>query len=194
VAGVVALVLPVCGALWWVGHGTDDPVRRVETATVPAYMDAAADRDPADGTLVLRGGRESGVTAEVRRGDALTLGEEVLVSSDGAQLALTEAVGDLLTAPSPRTPADLARSGVAFVFIPAPVDAALAAALDAVPSLEAASADDAEARAWRLDEETVRPDADPGDRDRLRPLLLLVQALSVVVVLVLAAPSRRSSR
>ncbi len=44
------------GAVWWVAHGSDDPLHRADTTDVPAYMDSAAQRDPADGTLVLRGG------------------------------------------------------------------------------------------------------------------------------------------
>ena len=186
-----ALVLPLGGAVWWVWDGTAQPLGRVGTGTVPAYMDAAAERDPADGTLVLRGGLDDGVTVELRRGAPLALGDEVLVTHDDARSRLTGNVSDLLTAPSRRTPTELARSGVAYLFVPAPVDAGLVAALDAVPTLAAASADDPVARAWRLDEDTAPPDPDPERREWLRPALLAAQALALLVVVVLAAPTRR---
>lgn len=187
----LALVLPLSDAAWWLGHGSDDPLVRVEPSTVPAYMDSAAERDPAEGTLVLRGGPTDGITTEVRRGAPLSLGEETLVVPDDAQMRLTETVGDLVTAPRPATTTELARSGVAFVFAPAPVDPELASALDVVPTLASASADDPDARAWRVDEETRLPRAEPAVPTWLRPLLLGVQALALLAVVVLAAPTRR---
>jgi GT2 family glycosyltransferase len=187
----LALVLPVCGATWWLSHGSQGPLARVDVTTVPAYMDAAADRDPADGTLVLRGSLDEGVTAEVRRGAPLTLGEEVLVVRDAAQDRFTGTVSDLLTAPVPETRSELAQSGVAFVMAPSPVDPELAAALDAVPTLESASADDPSARAWRLGEESSLPSPEVGARSWLRTLLVGGQAAALLAVVVLAAPTRR---
>ena len=190
VLAAVALVLPLGGTVWWLTHGSDGPLGRGSTATVPLYMDAAADRDPADGTLVLRGGLADGVTAEVRRGAPLSLGDEAVLPPSTDQEPLTRAVGDLLTLPTSSTPRELAAEGVTFVFAPAPVDPDVAAALDAVPALAQASADDPDARAWRLDEPTRLPTADAGVRSWLRPLLLAVQGLALVAVVVLAAPTR----
>jgi hypothetical protein len=188
---VLALLLPVGGAVWWLGHGSDSPLGNTGTETVPAYMDAAGDRDPADGTLVLRGSLVDGISAEVRRGSPLTLGDEEMLPTPADQAPLTRAVGDLVSMPDPTTTADLARQGVAFVFVPEPVDPELASALDAVPALASASADDPVARAWRLEEPTSLPAVDVGEPAWLRPLLLGLQALALLVVLVLAAPTRR---
>jgi GT2 family glycosyltransferase len=189
--GVLALVLPVCGTAWWMWQGSDGPLQRTSTATVPAYMDAAAEQDRADGTLVLRGGPDQGITAEVRRGAPLTLGEEVLLPGGSDQGELLRTVGDLVTSPGGSTPDRLAALGVAHVFVPDPVDPALAAALDAVPTLGSASADSETARAWRLEEPTSLPAVATAGPAWVRPLLLAVQALAVVVVVVLAAPTRR---
>jgi hypothetical protein len=187
----LALLLPLGGAVWWLGHGSDSPLGSGGTETVPAYMDAAGDRDPADGTLVLRGTLEDGISAEVRRGAPLTLGDEKMLPTPADQAPLTRAVGDLVSMPDPKTTADLAGQGVAFIFVPAPVDPALASALDAVPTLASASADDPVARAWRLEEPSSLPAVDAGERAWLRPLLLGLQALVLLVVVVLAAPTRR---
>ena len=194
VAGL-ALVLPVAGAAWWVVAGSDDPLTRVDTSSVPAYMDAAAARDAGDGTLVLRGGPEEGVTAELRRGAPLTLGEEAFLPPAEEQAGLTGAVSELLTTAAPSSTRALARSGVAYVFLPEPVDAELAATLDAVATLAPASADDPVARAWRLDQEPTRTaGVDDGAPSWLRPLLLCGQALALLVVVVLAAPTRGRQR
>jgi GT2 family glycosyltransferase len=186
----LALVLPVCGTVWWVGHGSEGPLGRVDTAPVPAYMDAAADRDAADGTLVLRGSLEDGLTTEVRRGAPMTLGEEAVLPPASEQEPLTRAVSDLVTAPGPTTTGEIAGQGAAYVFVPEPVDAGLASALDAVPALASASADDPVARAWRLDDPTSMPPVETGMPAWLRPLLLGVQAMVLLVVVVLAAPTR----
>jgi hypothetical protein len=154
-------------------------------------MDAAADRDPADGTLVLRGSVEGSISAEIRRGSPLTLGDEKMLPTPAAQAPLTQAVSDLVSMPQAGTTADLAGQGVRYIYVPEPVDPDLASALDAVPDLVSASADDPVARAWELEGATSLPTVDTGASARLRPALLGLQALALLVVLVLAAPTRR---
>ncbi|MDX6326782.1 MAG: hypothetical protein QOK15_3136, partial [Nocardioidaceae bacterium] len=75
---------------------------------------------------------------------------------------------------------------------PEPVDGALIEALDAAPGLTPSSAADTGGRAWRLDAPSRLTPVDTGARGWLRPLLLAGQALAIVAVLVLAAPSRGS--
>ena len=78
------------------------------------------------GTLVLRGGPADGISAEVRRGGPLTLGEEALVPSSAEQRRLLDVVGDLVSAPERDSAGRLVELGVAFVHVPDPVDPDLA--------------------------------------------------------------------
>jgi hypothetical protein len=156
---------------------------------VPVYLDDAADRDPAQGTLVLRGDTSRGYDVVVRRGAPLTLGEEALLPDPEPVVGI---VSDLLTAPDPTTLDRLAADGVAYLFAPPPVDPVLAGTLDAVPGLSTTSAADTGGRAWRLDRPAELALPDPGAWSWLRPLLLVLQGLTFVVVVVLAAPTRRS--
>ena len=120
----------------------------------------------------------------------MTLGEEAVLPPASDQEPLTRAVSDLVTAPGQTTTGEIAGQGAAYVFVPEPVDAGLASALDAVPALASASADDPVARAWRLDDPTSMPPVETGMPAWLRPLLLGVQAMVLLVVVVLAAPTR----
>jgi hypothetical protein len=83
--------------------------------------------------------------------------------------------------------------GVAYVYAPAPADISLIGNLDSVSGVTPGSADQPGARAWRLEAEPTVSDLSRAD-DRLRPWLLAVQGLAIVVVVVLAAPSRRGRR
>jgi hypothetical protein len=189
---LAALAVPVGGVAWWTVAGPD-PVppllHRADPSPVPVYVDDAAERDPAQGTLVLSGDTARGYDAVVRRGEPLTLGDEALLP---APEPIIGTVSDLLTAPTPETLDELAAGGVAYLFSPPPVDPALAGALDALPGLSATSAADSGGRAWRLERPAELRLPDPGAWSWLRPLLLALQGLAVVAALALAAPSRGS--
>ncbi|MEJ7833471.1 MAG: hypothetical protein WKF79_11185, partial [Nocardioides sp.] len=65
--------------------------------------------------------------------------------------------------------------------------------LDATGGLTQASAENRETRAWMVDRE-LDPDAVAGPTSWLRVALLVIQALAVVVVAVLCAPSADRGR
>jgi hypothetical protein len=192
VVGAAALAVPVGGLAWWALAGPDPApplLHRADPSSVPVYLDDAADRDPAQGTLVLTGDTASGYDAVVRRGAPLSLGEAELLPMPEPVIG---AVSDLLTAPGPTTLDELASGGVAYLFAPPPVDAGLAGALDAVPGLSTTSAADTGGRAWRLDRPAELALPDPGAWSWLRPLLLALQGLTFVAVVALVAPTRGS--
>jgi hypothetical protein len=90
---------------------------------------------------------------------------------------------------------ELGGAGIEYVVLPAPADPDVAASLDATSGLEAASAEDRDTRAWQVDRPLSADELD-GPRSWLRVALLVTQAVAVVVVLVLCAPttSRGSTR
>ena len=99
----------------------------------------------------------------------------------------------LVSRPTPEVVTGLGEAGVEYVVLPAPADPDVAAALDATGGLVAASAEDRDTRAWQVDRPLSAAALD-GPRSWLRITLLLVQALVVVAVLVLCAPSVRRRR
>jgi hypothetical protein len=191
-AVALAVLTPVAGCLWWVVRGDGLSARAAPEATVPLYLDEAARQDPADGTLVLTGDLDAGLVTEVRRGGPTTLGQEAVLPSTDAQRPLTEAVADLVSGGSPGAVTTLAKLGVSSVLTGSPVDPALAERLDAAPGLEPASAGGTGGRAWRLEQEAALPAVSVDRPDWWRPALLGLQGVAVLVVAVLAAPSRRS--
>lgn len=84
----------------------------------------------------------------------------------------------------------LADRGIAYVYAPAPVDPAIAGALDASGGFTTASAGSQRARAWRV---VPRPNlsAVPYHPSRLHPWLLALQLVALATGLVLVLPTRR---
>ena len=109
------------------------------------------------------------------------------------QEPLTGYVEDLVTAPEPADVAGLTGLGVAYVYAPAPADVALVGNLDSVSGVNPGSATDPGARAWQLEATPTGADL-VRDPDPLRPWLLALQGLAIVVVAVLAAPTRKARR
>lgn len=188
-----AVTATVTGLGWWWWQASGPFLERGPADVVPVYMQQAAERDPALGTLVLRGELDATVTHELVRRPGPRLGDEGMRPSYAAQAGLTGAVADLLTQPGDPEVAAVAAQGVRYVYAAEPVDPALATRLDSAPGLVPASADRPEARAWRVEQETTY-DAPASARTWLRPLLLILQGLALVTVLVLAAPTRRRGR
>jgi hypothetical protein len=153
----------------------------------------AAQLDPDHGVLVVRGDRAEGLDYVVLRGDGQRLGDDAVAPSADAQRELTGLVTDLATSPEPADIERLARNGVAFVYAPAPVDVVLAGNLDSASGLSPASAVARGARAWQLEADPSGADlAEPGDSRR--QWLLALQLIALLVVAVLAAPTRRVHR
>ena len=189
----LAVLTPVVSIAWWVWSGSDGPLERTRATSVPTYMTDAAAEDPVNGALVIRGSRPSGFGYVLVRGPGTRLGDDSVQPDDRAQSALTRRVADLVTAPEPADIEALSRMGVAYVYAPVPADTSLIGNLDSVSGVTPGSADQPGARAWRLETEPTGADLSRTD-DRLRPWLLAVQGLAIVVVVVLAAPSRRGRR
>jgi hypothetical protein len=196
-AVVGALLAPVGGVAWWLVNGTDRPLHRSTTARVPAYMSdlAAARHDSA--ALVLRGGpgvrHRPAVEYRVARAARLSLGDDGVLAVAEPRPALTAAVTDLLGGGAPGPAQRLARQGIAYVFVDAPVSPAVAGALDATDGFEAASAPRPRTRAWRVVPDQSLADVD-STGDRLHPYLIAIQLLTLAGGLVLALPSRPDRR
>lgn len=187
--GLVAAAVPVAGVVWAAADGADGLSDEVVTE-VPAYMQISAQTGPQHGILLLRGDVEHGMTYQVRRDDGVTVGEDEVLALSGEDNRLSRTVETLVSRPAPRAVDALAQQGVQYVVMPAPVDGRVAAGLDATGGLLQASAGDREARAWQVSRE-LDPDAVDGPRSWLRVGLLVVQAVGLLVVLVLCAPTTR---
>jgi hypothetical protein len=190
---VLALLTPVVAGLWWVWQGSGGPLDRGRTSDVPAYMSDAVADDPADGVLVVRGSRQAGFTYLLLRQPGVRLGDDAVLPARSDQAALTRTVANLASAPTPDDVRRLSRDGVAYVYAPSPADPSLVGNLDSVSGLSQGSATGAGSRAWQLEATPGRAAlTQPGDA--WRPWLLLVQGLAILVVVVLAVPSRRERR
>jgi hypothetical protein len=106
---------------------------------------------------------------------------------------LTRSVTDLVTGPRASDIAALARRGVGFVYAPPPADTDLVANMDSVSGVSSGSALRPGSRAWQL-EATPTATALHEHPSAARPWLLAAQALVLIAVAVLAAPTRRRRR
>jgi len=190
---VVALVTPVIAVLWWVWTGSGGPLDRHETADVPTYMTDAAASAPETGTLVVRGSRAGGFDYVLLHRSGIRLGDDSVAPPAAAGRQLTTYVTDLAAAPQASDIAGLSRAGVNYIYAPPPADVGLVGNLDSVSGVGSASAVRAGARAWQLDpaKGPHRPAVEP---DTSRRWLLVAQGLAVLVVVVLAVPSRGTRR
>jgi GT2 family glycosyltransferase len=189
---VLVSLVPALGLAWFAigGHGQlgDDP-----DTGIPAYMIQNAMRGPEHGILVVRGEVSEGLDYSVLRDDGTTTGEDEIAALSAEDESLTRDVRSLVSGPSPGAAGDLAGHGVEYVVLPAPADGVVASALDATAGLTQASAEDRSTRAWQV-ERAVDQDAVAGPDSWLRVGLLVVQALAIVVIAVLAAPTTGRER
>jgi hypothetical protein len=190
---VLAAVVPVASTLWWVWSGSDGPLDRGRATTIPRYMTDAAAADPDKGILVVRGSRDRGFGYVLTRTPGVRLGADSVQPSVAEQAPLTRVVGNLVTAPEPTDVAGLTGLGVAYVYAPRPADIGLVGNLDSVSGVSTGSAARPGDRAWQVEAAPTGADR-PGGPDPLRPWLLGLQALAVLVVAVLAAPTRKVGR
>nr|WP_281363285.1 glycosyltransferase family 2 protein [Nocardioides perillae] len=195
VALAAAVLVPLAGLGWFLA--ADDRLEDGADPEVPAYMAQEAALPGGPGVLVVRGDVDAGLRWTVLRGDGLTAGEDEPLVLAAEDRGLTAAVRGLVTSPSPDLVGDLAERGLGYVVLPAPVDGSVAAVLDSATGLEQASAEDRSTRAWAVVPEDGSPVvADAVDREVAwwRWVLLGLQALAVVVVAVLAGPTREGAR
>lgn len=185
--GVVAAAVPLAGLAWFVADGGDE-LATDQDAGIPAYMVQSSELGPEHGILVVRGSVEDGLSYTVRRDDGVTTGEDEVLALATEDAAFTALVQGLTARPTPASVDGLASRGIEYVVLPAPADGEVAAALDATAGLVQASAEDRSTRAWQVDLPLSGEDLD-GPRSWLRVALLVVQALAVLAVLVLCAPT-----
>lgn len=182
---VLALILPVGTAGWWLVRGTQDPIGRAAPDDVPAFLSTHP-----GSTLVVRGDISGGIDFDVLDRDGLRLGDEAVLPTVRRSADVTALVGRLLSSPSPRDLRALAGYGVSAVYAPK-VDPELARRLDAAPGLEPAGSEDPSSRVWTLPQ---RPAAVTGDGPLWHSVVAGVQILLWLVAIVLTAPVRQRRR
>ncbi len=189
---LVAAAVPLGGLAWWVA-GPATALAGEREQVVPAYMVQSSAMGEEHGVLVIKGSLDTGIDYRIRRGDGTTLGEDEILLLSDEDVALTEDVRRLTSAPTDEVVAALAQRGIEYVFLASPADGRIAAGLDATTGLAQASAEDPATRAWSIDA-PLDEDAVAGRNGWLRPVLLVVQGAAIVLALVLAAPTIRRRR
>lgn len=182
VLAVVALVLPVGTATWWLARGVDDPLERSRAAVVPAFL---AER-PGD-TLVLTGSVSAGVDFRAVRGTGPFLGQEALTPDRDSLARVDATLERLLARPSAPDVERLAGAGIDAIYAPR-ADPDLARRLDATPLLEVAGSEDPDSRVWTL---VTSPTGDEPQAGAWRWALGGSQVVLWLVAVVLTAPVRR---
>jgi GT2 family glycosyltransferase len=192
VATVTALAAPVLGVGWWVAHGDDQPLVRAEPRQVPTYMqELAAGRDTV-GVLVVSGGLRHGIEYQLLRSGVQHLGDDGVLALTRPSPEFAALVARLLSSPRNEDARLLASYGVKYVYAPAPVAASVSGGLDQANGFGGASAP-GRARAWVVDGVPTLTGLD-DTRATFRPAWVLVDLLTLVTCLVLAAPERRRQR
>ncbi len=187
---VLAGLSVIAMAGWWVWSGFPGPVAEQPLSGVPAYMsDLAVDRENS-GVLVLTGDARDGVSYRVLRHGPWRVGDDAIAALTQPDPALTDLVGALFSPRASAASTSLADYGLAYIYVPVPARPAITGALDASTSLSRASAARARDAAWRIQA--------PGNLNRVhreaqpwRRTLVGLELFAIVVVIVLAAPTRR---
>ena len=191
VVALVATVVPAVGLAWFVVGG-QGRLQDEAPSGIPAYMVQRAETGPEHGILVVEGDVAEGWSYAVVREDGTTLGEDEVIGLTDEDDDLDATLAALVSGPDRSAVEGLAAQGVEYVVLAAPADGSVAAVLDSTSGLTQASAEDRATRAWQV-EVPVDPAALDGPRPWLRTALLVLQAVAIVVVLVLCAPSTRPS-
>ena len=190
VAAGAAVLVPAAGLVWTVDG--DDLLGSEPAKVVPAYMLQSSVTGPEHGILVVRGTLAGGLSYTVRRDDGVTLGEDEVLAFTPTDAAAQEAVATVLARPTSTAVSALGDLGLEWILITAPADGSVAASLDATTGLVQASTDPG-TRAWRVDR-PMDPAAVDGPGSAVHVALLVVQGLSLLLVLVLCAPTLRGGR
>lgn len=182
---ILALVLPVGTAGWWLYRGEADPIKRGELTEVPAFLDTRP-----GSTLVIRGTITGGITYDVFDKDGLRLGDEAVLPSVDDSRGVTTLVGRLLSNPSTSDLKELSADGVSAVYAPS-VDPELARRLDAAPGLQPAGSENPKSRVWTLPQ---KPASISGTGPIWHPILAGLQTLLWILAIILTAPVRQRRR
>jgi hypothetical protein len=155
-------------------------------------MTDAAMSDPAGGVLEIRGGAREGFSYVLLRGPGLRIGDDTVMPRADEQQPLTDLVGRLASAPEPEDVRTLGGFGAGYVYAPPRADIALSGNLDSLSGITTGSAVRPGSRAWQVDADLTSAPEVPTSASR--PWLLGVQGVALLVVAVLAAPTRKVSR
>lgn len=188
---LVALLGPVAGLVWWGLAGSDNPLDRRPANPLPTYMTDTAASDPSRGVLEVRSERGDGFSYVLLRGPGLRIGDDTVLPRAEDQQELTGLVARLVSAPEPEDVAAMGRLGIGFVYVPPPADIRLAGNLDSLSGVTPGSAVLPGSRAWLVDGGTRTAPEVPTSE--LRPWLLALQGVTLLVVVVLAAPTRQGA-
>jgi GT2 family glycosyltransferase len=138
----LACSAPVLAAGYWLSSGVTGPVRLATAPLLPEFVSVSSDTGLRLRTLVLRPVPGGSVTYTVLRDADPLIGSQELALPAAAQRALNLAAATLST-PAGSAAGDqgaaLARFGIGYVLLPAPVDAGLARRLDGVAGLRPVS-------------------------------------------------------
>jgi hypothetical protein len=181
-AVVVALVLPLGTAVWWLGRGMADPLDDGRPTVVPAFL---AER-PGD-TLVVTGSIATGVDYRVVAGDGPFLGQEAMTASTEESAGLTAVMRRMLAQATAADVEALGAAGIDSLYAPE-ADPELTRRIDAAPGLSPAGSDQPGSRVWTL---SGTPADDTDGTPWWHRVVLGLQALLWLAAIVLTAPVRR---
>jgi GT2 family glycosyltransferase len=162
---------PVVAVTTWISDGADDPLRRGDSGSLPAFVavDLGAPERPR--AVLLRPVGDEGVSGGVGytavRDDGTFLGDAETAADPPERLS--DAVADLASGRGGSAAGVLARYGVRYVVVDAPVDRLTGRNLDSAPGLRRVSSNDAGA-VWRVGAPAGRVRlVAPDDTQRLLP-------------------------
>jgi GT2 family glycosyltransferase len=181
-AVVVALVLPLGTAGWWLVRGTADPLEDGASQVIPVFL---AER-PGD-TLIITGTIAKGVDYRVVAGGGPFLGQEAVTVPASASSELSAALRRLLAQATAADVEALGRAGIDSIYAPM-ADPELTRRIDAAPHVAPAGSDRPGSRVWTL---SFDPSADHASAPWWHRPLILAQALLWLIAIVLTAPVRR---
>lgn len=182
---VLALILPVGTAAWWLVRGEQDPLQRGTLADVPAFLDTRP-----GGTLVVRGDIAGGIKYDVVNNGGFRLGDEAVLPSVSQTAGVTALVGRILSNPTTADLDGLAKDGIGAIYAPK-VDPELARRLDAAPGLAPAGSEDPKSRVWTLPQKPVLHN---GAGPIWHPILAGLQTVLWILAIILTAPVRQRRR
>ncbi len=179
---VVALVLPVGSAAWWIGRGEADPIDTGRSTVVPLFL---AERP--GNTLVITGSIDDGVDYKVVDGDGPYLGQEALAGSSPAADKITLAVRRLLAQGATEDVRALSAAGIDAIYAPN-ADPDVARRIDGAPLVSPSGSDEPGSRVWTISAEPVSVHA---TAPWWHPIVGVLQVLAWIAAIVLTAPVRR---
>jgi GT2 family glycosyltransferase len=152
---VIAVMVPVVAAVWWVWRGADDPLTRRESSILPAYVVRQNTSPAHPRTLVISRDGSELVTYAVLRDGGPQLGDAETGPTRDVSRVTDRVVGDLVSGRGSHDVTALTDLAVAHVYLPPPADNALVTMLDSVPGLSRASAPEGAAM-WKVDADVSR--------------------------------------